>query len=1715
MKTLTTNNSRALSVQDTASLHKDNLQPIPSKQMRQKKQTSAHAPTREPHGQHRKITWLGQLTYAFLLALPVHSQAATVDMATVIENVTIDRPVAETLPVVPQNTGLLPPLTELLPPVVFDPTDSEEAEQPTENSGGVERTGQAISTLERLKIDFEVTPETSDLIGEQINLSTGALSFSQTDLVLPGNGPEIRIARQMGGAQMHFASPREFGSWSLDLPHISTTMAKEQNADQYPSGWAQGDACTSFLTPGTANGVAKAHMGPDDYWGGETIQIPGKGSTAILEKREDDGSHYRVTANNWKIDCITPSDNPNGYEGFKVTTPDGTRYYFEQLRIIPAKFVGKAQFNLTPPSSNLTAPISKLDPMTGECTKNCSYFITANTYMLVSRIEDKHGNWLAFDYNSNALLTKISASDSREVNLGYDGGTVIKTISANNRSWRYDYTDRRLSKVTRPDNKSWLISDSLLTGMTPERYSESYSDTLSMCGAIIYDPGPHVEITHPDGAKGQYWLTQVGHGRTEVPKHIIGEEQVNPDKNSYLYARCYNVIALNKKTLTIPGAATSTWDYNYSAHFGAFEGETKPGFTTAPFSLPAGVDAGDIKWTSVKAPDNSSTIHYFSRRYDWLENAPLATSYYETNGSTLLKRVLPEFEKGPCVGSNQMHQPNREATECVRHKVKERQQIFAADADNGAQETTTYQTLYQAFNDYYQAEKTVSFIGDSLEAASRVQYRKQGFMHDTTRWLINQPTTTALSSDDSSYTTVSEIEYYPNSHASYALLPKYEKSFGTWQKYYSAYHSDGNIKKIEYNRALTSGSGNRYQSFSNYKRGQAQTITLPAPYSSSTISVSRTVDDNGWVTQTKDFEGNTTHYGYDKLGRIAYIDPVDTAWADTLLSWSYSGGLSNNQPVRTVKRCTLNAGKTACSDNARLTTTTTYDALFRPTRVQTSDGSTTIYQNSSYNIYNKPTFQSFPSTATISSAGTRFTYDGLQRQLTQTITDGGTVTTNYLADNKQRVTDGRGNATTTTYLAYGEPAYQQPLTITSPENVTTTLAVNLFGNVTAITQAGKNSALDISQTEYRAYDSRQRLCQIKRDDVGTTVMSLNDSGEILWQAQGQTATGNTSCNTSADAKDKVSFAYDNHGNQRTLSYGDGTATRTYTVNNNGDIKTITGGGFRQEYSYNSQRLLDKESLTLDGKTFTLAYGYDALGSLSRLEYPGNALAVDFAPNGFGQATQATWTQADDTVYNFVKPGASYYPGGSINSFTYGNGIIHKTTLNSRQLPSQIRDYLGSTSKVSLSYGYDNNNNITHITNGVDSNFSLTSLSYDGQDRLTATTGNVAGIGSSTLSYDGLGNIRSYSNTSILNPSSLSYGYNSKMRLSSVTGSGSEGYDFGKDGSYDSRGNVTDNGKRSFDYNLAGQMTRSAKDNSSNDYLYDGYNRRIKTSDSKGTSYSLYSQSGRLLYRETDKGGINYIFLGDKLVAKQGTGVVTKSDDADYNSVMNFKPFGETIETANDEVSYTGHKFDTDLGLSYMQARYYDPVIGRFYSNDPVGFTGEVDTFNRYSYVANNPYKYIDPDGEAKSRGGGVGRSMRGAATSACAKSCGAMKYYMGPQAQAAYMARKNATLKANRIKGKEGEAKTREKLGDDSAGEQVSFRNSEGKIARIDFAKKDGTLVETKTGNAQLSKNQKQLQNDIASGTEVTPVGDRAAKAGFKPGAPVKIDKMEIDRHVD
>ncbi|MDT3322024.1 RHS repeat-associated core domain-containing protein [Shewanella sp. SP1S2-4] len=99
-------------------------------------------------------------------------------------------------------------------------------------------------------------------------------------------------------------------------------------------------------------------------------------------------------------------------------------------------------------------------------------------------------------------------------------------------------------------------------------------------------------------------------------------------------------------------------------------------------------------------------------------------------------------------------------------------------------------------------------------------------------------------------------------------------------------------------------------------------------------------------------------------------------------------------------------------------------------------------------------------------------------------------------------------------------------------------------------------------------------------------------------------------------------------------------------------------------------------------------------------------------------------------------------------------------------------------------------------------------------------------------------------------------------------------------------------------------------------------------------------------------------------------VISESDEAgNIISRSHYEPFGKRIGGDKEGVGYTGHVHDRDLGLTYMQARYYDPLIGRFYINDPVDVMEHIDrgspihAYNRYTYANNNPYKYVDPDGE--------------------------------------------------------------------------------------------------------------------------------------------------------
>lgn len=98
---------------------------------------------------------------------------------------------------------------------------------------------------------------------------------------------------------------------------------------------------------------------------------------------------------------------------------------------------------------------------------------------------------------------------------------------------------------------------------------------------------------------------------------------------------------------------------------------------------------------------------------------------------------------------------------------------------------------------------------------------------------------------------------------------------------------------------------------------------------------------------------------------------------------------------------------------------------------------------------------------------------------------------------------------------------------------------------------------------------------------------------------------------------------------------------------------------------------------------------------------------------------------------------------------------------------------------------------------------------------------------------------------------------------------------------------------------------------------------------------------------------------------QGSVIAESNAQGSIQQRYDYKPYGEGTPSQKSGLGYTGHLEDPELWLTYMQQRFYDPVIGRFYSNDPVGFTTQTPvTFSRYAYANNNPYKFTDPYGRA-------------------------------------------------------------------------------------------------------------------------------------------------------
>ncbi|HEV2225976.1 MAG TPA: RHS repeat-associated core domain-containing protein [Nitrososphaerales archaeon] len=150
----------------------------------------------------------------------------------------------------------------------------------------------------------------------------------------------------------------------------------------------------------------------------------------------------------------------------------------------------------------------------------------------------------------------------------------------------------------------------------------------------------------------------------------------------------------------------------------------------------------------------------------------------------------------------------------------------------------------------------------------------------------------------------------------------------------------------------------------------------------------------------------------------------------------------------------------------------------------------------------------------------------------------------------------------------------------------------------------------------------------------------------------------------------------------------------------------------------------------------------------------------------------------------------------------------------------------------------------------------------------------------------------------------------------------------------------------------------------------------------GSSTFTYSYQGlNILYEKNVTGGTTtvtkHFYAGGLQVAKlAGSTVYYLHQDALGSTRLvattsvtikfssNYVPYGNNYGISGKEVfMYTGKSYDSATGLCYYGARYYDPNLGRFVTQDSkFGRTGDPQSLNLYSYCRDNPLKLVDPNG---------------------------------------------------------------------------------------------------------------------------------------------------------
>ena len=723
----------------------------------------------------------------------------------------------------------------------------------------------------------------------------------------------------------------------------------------------------------------------------------------------------------------------------------------------------------------------------------------------------------------------------------------------------------------------------------------------------------------------------------------------------------------------------------------------------------------------------------------------------------------------------------------------------------------------------------------------------------------------------------------------------------------------------------------------------------------------------------------STRWQYDGFGRKLReirADGTQTRW-----DYAYCLGVAN--------------GSTPCPARARTMIQTTplaadgvtpngpwskvyFDELERQIQSESPgfDGVTLIIVRNEYDQLGRLQRASRPHHAQEAPHWTSNTHDALGRVIattlpdnsqTSVIYDGATITTiNALQQRQTRITNSQG----------------QLVQVIDTQGSSIRYAYDAFGNLASTTDVQGNVIQN-------SYDLRGRKIAMRDPDMGSWTYRYDVLGRLVSQT---------------DAKQQVTtIIYDRLGRVIRRIEPDLLSDWRYDSCANGIGKlcsSATSHGYSQTISYDSLGRATRTSTTIDA-----AYGesvsYDSHGRIATLSYP-TGFAVKYVYTALG-TLQEVRNNANNAL--FWRADAKDAEGHLLRQ-TYGNNISTQQIFDGPSGRLTAIQAGAGHSVQNFAYRHDAVGNLL-ARSDLNKNLSE-AFTYDALNRLVTSTLNA---GTSTLdhsrhAYDSIGNHTGHSSVG-----TFLYGAaNSRphaIREIAYAAGGRRSY------SYDANGNLLQEAQFNGAGTLMPEKARRASYTSFNmprtlttpsaniEFAYGPEHQRIRQIASSGTTIYLNPDNqGGLFYEKETRSDASiehrhYINAGGQVIAmvKQiaattstryfhrdqlGSTAIITNEAGVVVERLAYEAFGRrrtaeghnggelNLMSAQTDRGYTNHEHLDEIGLIHMNGRLYDPVIGRFLTADPhIQAPDNLQSYNRYSYVWNNPLNATDPTGYFK------------------------------------------------------------------------------------------------------------------------------------------------------